>query len=136
MSPSPSPIPTASALAFTLGILLTLGFKDFYPDLERRFRSLSWGSAFRKSRHNGNNNNNNNDGNLDAVGEEGEGKGRETIVDGIEGCIGHTPLVRIRSLSEATGCEILGKAEVCRKSTRFHLILFRKVWKKWAGADG
>lgn len=34
------------------------------------------------------------------------------IVDGIEGCIGNTPLVRIRSLSEATGCEILAKAEV------------------------
>ncbi|KAK2875404.1 hypothetical protein FQN49_001630 [Arthroderma sp. PD_2] len=33
------------------------------------------------------------------------------IVDGIEGCIGNTPLVRIRSLSEATGCEILAKAE-------------------------
>lgn len=34
------------------------------------------------------------------------------IVDGIEGCIGNTPMVRIRSLSEATGCEILAKAEV------------------------
>ncbi|KAF3898675.1 PALP domain-containing protein [Trichophyton interdigitale] len=33
------------------------------------------------------------------------------IVDGIEGCIGNTPMVRIRSLSEATGCEILAKAE-------------------------
>ncbi|KAK2741894.1 hypothetical protein FQN57_005453 [Myotisia sp. PD_48] len=33
------------------------------------------------------------------------------IVDGIEGCIGNTPLIRIRSLSEATGCEILAKAE-------------------------
>jgi cysteine synthase A len=34
------------------------------------------------------------------------------IVDGIEGCIGNTPLIRIKSLSEATGCEILAKAEV------------------------
>ena len=34
-------------------------------------------------------------------------------MDGIEGTIGNTPLVRIKSLSEATGCEILGKAEVC-----------------------
>ncbi|KAK9845802.1 hypothetical protein WJX81_002786 [Elliptochloris bilobata] len=32
-------------------------------------------------------------------------------VDGVEGLIGNTPLVRIRSLSELTGCEILGKAE-------------------------
>lgn len=31
--------------------------------------------------------------------------------DGFSGSIGNTPLIRIRSLSEATGCEILGKAE-------------------------
>lgn len=36
---------------------------------------------------------------------------REDIKDGIEGAIGNTPLIRIKSLSEATGCEILGKAE-------------------------
>lgn len=34
------------------------------------------------------------------------------IKQGIEGCIGDTPLIRIKSLSEATGCEILAKAEV------------------------
>ncbi|GES77465.1 PALP-domain-containing protein [Rhizophagus clarus] len=34
------------------------------------------------------------------------------IADGIEGLIGNTPLMRIKSLSDATGCEILGKAEV------------------------
>ena len=32
-------------------------------------------------------------------------------VDGILGAIGNTPLIRISSLSDATGCEILGKAE-------------------------
>ena len=32
-------------------------------------------------------------------------------LDGFTGSIGNTPLVRIRSLSEETGCEILGKAE-------------------------
>ncbi|EDN06196.1 cysteine synthase 2 [Histoplasma mississippiense (nom. inval.)] len=37
--------------------------------------------------------------------------GPPPIVDGIEGCIGNTPLFRIKSLSEATGCEILAKAE-------------------------
>jgi hypothetical protein len=36
----------------------------------------------------------------------------EDIVDGVEGLIGNTKLVRIRSLSIATGCEILAKAEV------------------------
>lgn len=35
------------------------------------------------------------------------------IRNGIEECIGNTPLIRIKSLSDATGCEILGKAEVC-----------------------
>lgn len=34
------------------------------------------------------------------------------IKEGIEGCIGDTPLIKIKSLSDATGCEILAKAEV------------------------
>ena len=34
-----------------------------------------------------------------------------SIVPGIEGLIGNTPLMRIASLSDLTGCEILGKAE-------------------------
>lgn len=33
------------------------------------------------------------------------------VVDGFVGAIGNTALVRLRHLSEATGCEILGKAE-------------------------
>ncbi|KAK4699229.1 hypothetical protein P7C70_g7034, partial [Phenoliferia sp. Uapishka_3] len=32
-------------------------------------------------------------------------------VNGFVGAIGNTPLIRIKSLSEETGCEILGKAE-------------------------
>jgi len=40
------------------------------------------------------------------------GKGAGSIKEGIEGCIGGTPLIRIKSLSEYTGCEILAKAEV------------------------
>lgn len=39
-------------------------------------------------------------------------KGGGNIKDGIEGCIGDTPLIKIKSLSDATGCEILAKAEV------------------------
>ncbi|EEB06824.1 cysteine synthase Cys12 [Schizosaccharomyces japonicus yFS275] len=35
----------------------------------------------------------------------------EDIVNGVEGLIGNTKLVRIKSLSEATGCDILAKAE-------------------------
>ena len=34
------------------------------------------------------------------------------IVQGVEGCIGDTPLIKIKSLSDETGCEILAKAEV------------------------
>ncbi|KAF1912321.1 tryptophan synthase beta subunit-like PLP-dependent enzyme [Ampelomyces quisqualis] len=33
------------------------------------------------------------------------------IKEGIEGCIGNTPLIKIKSLSDYTGCEILAKAE-------------------------
>lgn len=40
--------------------------------------------------------------------------GPPAIVEGIEGCIGNTPLFRIKSLSDETGCEILAKAEVCK----------------------
>ena len=33
------------------------------------------------------------------------------VRDGFVGTIGETPLIRLRRASEATGCEILGKAE-------------------------
>ena len=33
------------------------------------------------------------------------------VVDGLAGAVGKTPLIRLRRASEATGCEILGKAE-------------------------
>lgn len=35
----------------------------------------------------------------------------DEILDGVTGLIGHTPLIRINSLSDALGVEILGKAE-------------------------
>lgn len=35
----------------------------------------------------------------------------ETVVDGLIGAIGNTPLIRLARASAATGCEILGKAE-------------------------
>ncbi|MGH8226375.1 MAG: cysteine synthase A [Steroidobacteraceae bacterium] len=34
-----------------------------------------------------------------------------SIRNGFAGTVGHTPLIRLRAVSEATGCEILGKAE-------------------------
>src|ERR1700681_650351 len=33
------------------------------------------------------------------------------VIDGFTGAIGNTPLIRLRRVSEETGCEILGKAE-------------------------
>jgi cysteine synthase A len=39
-------------------------------------------------------------------------RGEANIREGIEGCIGDTPLIKIKSLSDYTGCEILAKAEV------------------------
>jgi cysteine synthase A len=40
-----------------------------------------------------------------------KGGGAGDIKEGIEGCIGDTPLIKIKSLSKYTGCEILVKAE-------------------------
>lgn len=113
----------AVAFAFTAGILVTLGFKDFYPDLESRFQrkrrrggttstavaseagskitekdrrgSLFWGAPVQLEDH-----------------EPVSSSAHDRVeVDGIAACIGHTPLIRIRSLSEATGRTILAKAE-------------------------
>lgn len=96
--------------AFVAGILLTLGLKDFYPELERRFRE-------RRRKH----------GSVASRVHDEDEKiylqdssksplnvrtGPPAIVEGIEGCIGNTPLLKIKSLSEETGCEILAKAEV------------------------
>jgi cysteine synthase len=89
--------------AFTLGVILTLGYKDVYPDLEARYRrrrrrpSILWNASTVELK----------DLLRDSVVES-----QSMILDGIEGCIGNTPLIKIRSLSEVTGCEILAKAEV------------------------
>lgn len=94
--------------AFFAGVLVCLGFKDFYPDLERRFR---WRHASNKTVH---------AAALpveDHIDLEDHEKGstEKTVVnvpEGIEACIGNTPLFKIKSLSDETGCEILAKAEV------------------------
>ncbi|QDS68523.1 hypothetical protein FKW77_010890 [Venturia effusa] len=99
-------------LSFTLGILLTLGFKDVYPDLERRYRRRRRGTStwsdplgrFRESSEK-------------VILQDNEanpslaGKPNLEIPAGIESAIGNTPLFRIKSLSDATGCDILAKAE-------------------------
>lgn len=98
----------AFAIAFGAGILVTLGFKDLYPDLESRFQdkrrkkslgprraSLFWSTPVQLEDH-----------------EETPTLAHDGIAgNGIAGCIGNTPLVRIQSLSEATGRTILAKCE-------------------------
>lgn len=105
----------AVAVAFTAGILVTLGLKDLYPDLEQRYQdkrrpsrrvtngtpggvarrrsSMFWGAPVELEDH-----------------EPAATRG-DAVAEGIEGCIGNTPLLKIRSLSEATGRTILAKAE-------------------------
>lgn len=94
-------------LSFLAGVLLTLGFKDVYPDLERNYRQrkrrfsiLDPRSLQVRLR----------DNTRSSVARPGA-----QIPEGIEACIGHTPLIKIKSLSDETGCEILAKAEVCSR---------------------
>ncbi|KAI0873853.1 cysteine synthase-like protein [Hypoxylon argillaceum] len=116
----------AVAIAFAAGVLVTLGFKDLYPELESRYQQKRRGFARRNRR-------------LSASRNTAEPRRRSSafwgpvsledheaaaqlqadelylrspgIVSGIEGCIGGTPLVEIPSLSAATGRAILAKAE-------------------------
>ena len=103
-----------TTLAFCAGVLITLGFKDFYPDLERRFRSRKPSPSSTVS---GAGLKDGDKVKLDDHTRSKNGLAVEqrasAFPEGIEGCIGNTPLFKIRSLSEETGCEILGKAEVC-----------------------
>ncbi|KAL2178812.1 tryptophan synthase beta subunit-like PLP-dependent enzyme [Thermothelomyces heterothallicus CBS 202.75] len=96
----------ALTVAFIAGVLVTLGFKDLYPELEARYQrrrkgsrrgSIFFGPVNLEDREESS-----------VVDDYDRGNG---IVDGVEGTIGNTPLVKIRSLSEATGCTILAKAE-------------------------
>lgn len=102
----------ALTTAFVLGVLLTLGFKDFYPDLERRFgrgrtkvNSVTAAGLQHKQDH------------IDLEDHTKKIVTNTTkedvkpIPEGIESSVGNTALFRIKSLSEATGCDILAKAE-------------------------
>ncbi|OAA62026.1 cysteine synthase 2 [Niveomyces insectorum RCEF 264] len=161
----------ALTVAFAAGVLMTLGFKDLYPDLEQRFqagradkRQYRAGLRRSKSQSKGKRaggwlgrgvatggsagdtavrledresadvsedetaaGDEDEDGDWSVLaasesvglgsgfgggGAGGGGARGASIADGIAGCIGDTPLVRIHSLSEATGCEILAKAEL------------------------
>ncbi|KAI0452463.1 cysteine synthase-like protein [Xylaria acuta] len=130
----------AIAIAFAAGVLMTLGFKDLYPDLEGRYQQKRSSWARKSRRTSISNPSSGAAGNITARRRRssifwgGGGGGpvsledHETmttaaqdalrlhlrspgIVSGIEGCIGGTPLIEIHSLSAATGRTILAKAE-------------------------
>lgn len=114
MSNHPKAYGTAAVtVAFVAGILLTLGFKDLYPDLERRYQRRKRNGRIDPSA----------DSRpvstyLPPVRLEDHTKRQSLaslpapdIPEGIEGIIGHTPLFKIKSLSKITGCEIYAKAE-------------------------
>lgn len=91
--------------AFLAGILLTLGYKDLYPDLEWRFwrrrrANRTIASAVL-----------NESGPITLEDHEKDGRATVHVPEGIEACIGNTPLIKIKSLSDETGCDILAKAE-------------------------
>lgn len=88
----------AIPLAFFAGILVTIFARDIV--LARR----------RKQQSHLDDDNDNNDDAADV--QQDPRSGPPPIVNGIEGTIGNTHLVRIKSLSDATGCEILAKAEM------------------------
>ncbi|RYC55331.1 hypothetical protein CHU98_g10883, partial [Xylaria longipes] len=119
----------AVAVAFAAGVLVTLGFKDLYPDLEGRYQQKrSWARRYGRSSTSNPSGAGNNSARRRRSSIFWGGpvslEDRETaqdalllhlrspgIVSGIEGCIGGTPLIEIHSLSEATGRTILAKAE-------------------------
>jgi cysteine synthase A len=102
MSDHPKAYGTAAlTAAFVAGILLTLGFK------RRRGQPSSSLDSRPASTY------------LPPLQLEDHTRNRQSIAgastlpiaEGIEGIIGNTPLFKIKSLSEATGCTILAKAE-------------------------
>lgn len=114
LSDHPTAYGTAAvAVAFVAGVFLTLGFKDLYPDLERRYQRHKRGLKSISENSRGSSY-------FGPLKLEDHTKDRRlsrlenpvpVIPEGIEGCIGNTPLFKIKSLSEATGRTILAKAE-------------------------
>jgi len=115
----------AVAAAFAAGVVLTLGFKDLYPELERHYQgrhqktprgASSWADLRRRSSlfwGPVNLEDHESDADSDSVSGSSTVPGfMPGIVGGIEGAIGNTPLIEIRSLSLATGRIILAKAEL------------------------
>lgn len=99
--------------AFAAGVLVCSAFKDLYPDLQRRYerrfgRKYTTNKTLAGAGLS-------DDQNIGLVDHTGAGSSLEPVLpipEGMESCIGNTPLIKVKSLSEWTGCEILAKAEV------------------------
>lgn len=110
----------ALAAAFVAGMLVTLGFKDLYPELEEQYQRRRRRKTRRSSTVESRRSSyffapvqlEDHESDLSSTDLSTKHSNiHDDIVEGIEGCIGNTPLVKIRSLSEATGRTILAKAE-------------------------
>lgn len=118
---------TSIIVAFAFGILVTLGFKDFHPDLDQSFRR--WRRGRKLQYHESTSARRNHVYMQDDEAPEGfqkqEAKDiveqddhsdlplplKRDVKEGIEGTIGNTPLIRIKSLSNLIGVDILAKCE-------------------------
>jgi len=122
--------------AFAAGILVCLGFKDLYPHLQRRYERRFGGKhAANKTMAGAGLGENDHIGLVDHETNDGVTQGMSIVPEGIEACIGNTPLFRIKSLSDETGCEILAKAEVAMPKLQINLGFSdtRQVskWSRW-----
>ncbi|KAF2001166.1 PALP-domain-containing protein [Amniculicola lignicola CBS 123094] len=98
--------------AFLLGVTLTVAWENRHWRHEtlNGTPNKAWGKSRKRRAHI---RQKESQGLLDKAIESVESleEEKDDIREGIEGCIGNTPLIKIKSLSDATGCEILAKAE-------------------------
>ena len=87
--------------SFSSIFFVAIAILGLSPGIRRRFRLSHGGFDPQRQAYHG----------TDVQSLHGSSRRITGVVDGIEGCVGNTPLIRIKSLSEETGCEILAKAE-------------------------
>ena len=102
-----------ATISFAAGVLFGLNFKNIYLNIERKYR------GHLKEQRSAANSLSLRDNHINLHDHEEQSqkpRDRVEIQEGVESCVGNTRLLRIKSLSDATGCEILAKAEVFDRS--------------------
>lgn len=102
-----------ATISFAAGVLFGLNFRNICLNFERRYRD-----HFREKKSAANSLTQR-DEHIDLRDHEDQSqkpREKEQLGEGVEACVGNTRLLRIKSLSDATGCEILAKAEVFNRS--------------------